>query len=69
VVEEVIVSCDVISVGRVLATLFAAIAAGLFLIGVWRATRRQTLWNLLAAASAGLAALLQLALFFSPPCS
>jgi hypothetical protein len=62
-------SCDVISVGRVLATLFAAIAAGLFLIGVWRAARRQTLWNLLAAASAGMAALLQLLLFFSPPWS
>jgi hypothetical protein len=67
--EEVIVSCDAISVARVLATLFAVIAVGLFLIGVWRPTRRQTVWNSLAAASAGMAALLQLALFFSPPCS
>jgi hypothetical protein len=68
-VGELNVSCDVISVGRVLATLFAVIAAGLFLTGVWRPTRRQTLWNSLAAASAGMAALLQLALFFTPPCS
>jgi hypothetical protein len=66
---EAIVSCHVISAGQLLATLFTVIAVGLWWMGVLRAQRRQTLWNLLAAASAGMAAVLQLVLFFTPPCS
>jgi hypothetical protein len=63
------VSCDVISAGQLLATLFAVIAVGFWLIGLRGTRRRQASWNLAAAVSAGMAALLQLVLFFTPPCS